>query len=384
MMRRNLGIWSALFVIVGVAALALPAAAQAPAAPAPQLASTELAAPSGFTIKVGDTAWMKFGTNLQFWADWNQDQATEGYIQNLYLRRARFNVAGKVAEGVYFYYQLENANLGKAPKNLAGGFQTLDATIEWRIDKTFNIQAGLIYLPMSREAVKASGSQYMLDTSAYATLATGSLQGSSNRDTGFGVRGFTLDDHLEYRVLAVQGMRDASSHYAFRYLFRASYNIFDTETYAPAFTAMPSSYSQSSKKIVAIGSSYDFQRDYELYSADVFWSLPIGKDAKWEGTVWYQSMDGATLTTAIPKQNTFTAETGWYFKQVKTEPFVRWERKQVSSNYKLDEQRTMVGLSYYLSGYNAMLKAAWQNLKMPNDPAKITTNEYTLALNINY
>ena len=383
-MRRNLGMWSALIAVVVVAGIAVPAAAQAPAEAAPQLASTVLAAPAGFTLKVGDTAWMKFGTNLMAWADWTQDQATEGYIQNLYLRRARFNVAGKVANGVYFYYQLENANLGKSPKNLAGGFQTLDATLEWRIDKSFNIQAGLIYLPMSREAVKASGSQYLLDTSAYATLATGSLQGSSNRDTGFGVRGFVLDDHLEYRVVAVQGMRDASSKYAFRYLFRAAYNFFDTETYTPAFTAMASSYSQSSKKILAIGSSYDSQRDYELYSADVFWSIPVGKDAKWEGTVWYQNMDGATLTTAIPKQNTFTAETGWYFKTVKTEPFVRWERKQVSSNEKLDEQRTMVGVTYYLSGYNATLKAAWQNLKMPNDPSKITTNEYTLAFNINY
>jgi len=173
---------------------------------------------------------------------------------------------------------------------------------------------------MSREAIKASGSQYMLDTSAYATLATGSLQGSSNRDTGFGVRGFVLDDHLEYRVLGVQGLRDSSSHYAFRYLARVSYNVFDTEIYTPAFTALASSYSQSNKKILALGAAYDTQRDYFLYSADVFWSLPVGKDAKWEGTVWYQNMDGATLTTAIPQQNTFTAETGWYFKTLKTSP----------------------------------------------------------------
>jgi len=44
----------------------------------------------------------------------------------------------------------------------------------------------------------------------------------------------------------------------------------------------------------------------------------------------------------------------------------------------------MAGLSYYVSGYNAMIKAAYQYLKFPNDPSKIKTNEYTLALNINY
>lgn len=405
-MRRNLVNWSAVLAVAVVVALALPAMAETaapdpadapkleaeaakPAAEAakpatPKLAPTELAAPGGATLKIGDTAWMKFGTNIQLWADWNQDQATEGYIQNLYLRRMRFNVAGKVVNGVYFYFQTENANLGKAPKALGSGFQTLDAVLEWRLDKAFNIQAGLIYLPMSREAIKGSASQYLLDTSAYATLATGSLQGSSNRDTGVGVRGFLADDHLEYRVLGVQGLRDSTSKYAFRYLARLSYNFLDPELYTVAFTAVSSSYAESNKKILAVGATYDFQRDYELYSADVFWSLPVGDQAKFEGTVWYQKMDGATLTTAIPKQNTFTAEAGWYFKPIKTEPFLRWERKQVSTNNKLDEERYMAGLTYYVWGNGLKLKGAWQSLKFPNDTTKKKTNEFTLAMNVSY
>ncbi len=396
-MRRYLVNWSAMVAVGMVAVLALPAAAQ-PAAPAPadapkpaaeaakpavevpKLADTELAAPKGMTLKIGDTAWFKFGGMLQAWADWNQDPVTEGYMENLYLRRTRFNIAGKVANGVYFYFQTENANLGKSPKSLGTGFQVLDAAAEWRIDKAFNIQAGLIYVPDSREALKSSVTNAMLDTSAYATLATAGLQGNSNRDTGVGVRGFVLDDHLEYRVLALQGIRDATSKYAYRYVGRLSYNFFDREMYTPGFTAIQTSYNGTTKKILAVGTSYDVQRDYELYSGDVFLSMPF-KTGRFEFTTWYQSINGGTLTTALPKQNTFTVEAGWYFEAVKTAAWGRYERRQYSANDLKDEKRYMAGMTYYVYGNNLNLKGAYQRL-MPN--VGTSTNEFTLAIQMSY
>ncbi len=396
-MKRNLVSWSASVAVAGLVALALPAMAETaapdsadapkatteaakPAAEAPKLAETEVAAPKGMTLKIGDTAWFKFGGMFQAWGDWNQDPVTEGYIQNLYLRRTRFNIAGKVANGVYFYWQTENANLGKSPKALGSGFQTLDATVEWRLDKTFNIQAGLIYVPDSREALKSSTSQYLLDTSAYATLATAAMQGSSNRDTGFGVRGFLVDDHLEYRVLALQGVRDASSKYGFRYLGRLSYNFFDKEMYTAGFTSIASSYNGTKSKILAIGTAYDFQRDFELYTADIFWSIPF-KTGRLEGQVWYQSIDGGALVTALPKQNTATAEAGWYFEALKTAAWGRYERRQYSTTATKDEKRYWGGLTYYVFGNNLNLKAGYQRLV----PAVGTaTNDLTLAIQMSY
>lgn len=396
-MRRNLVNRSVVLTVAVVVGLALPAMAEMgapdpadapkpaieaakPGAEAPKLAETEVAAPKGLTLKVGDTAWFKLGGRMQLWADWNQDAATEGYMQNLYLRRARFSIAGKVTNGVYFYWQTENSNLGKSPKSLGSGFQTLDAIVEWRLAKTFNIQAGLIYVPMSREAIKGSGSQYLLDTSAYATLATGSLQGSANRDTGVGVRGFVLDDHLEYRVLALQGLRDSGSKYAYRYVSRLSYNFFDKEMYTAAFSAIASSYNQTTKKILAVGTTYDFQRDYELYSGDIFWSIPF-TTGRLEGQVWYQSIDGGKLTTALPKQNTATVEAGWYFPTIKTQAFGRYERRQYSTTASKDEKRYMAGMTYYVHGNNLNLKAAYQRLA---PAAGNSTNEFTLALQLDY
>lgn len=403
-MRKNLVNWSLVLAVAVVVDLALPAMAQTPApapaqagadkpaaeaakpaAEAPKLADTELAPPKGMTLKIGDTAWVKFGGNFQVWADWNQDPVTRGYAQNLYLRRTRLNLAGKVANGLYFYYQTDNSDLGKqtsaaSPKALGTGFQTLDAVLEWRLDKAFNIQAGLIYVPMSREAIKSSASQSLLDTSAYATLATAQLQGNSNRDTGFGVRGFVLDDHLEYRLIALQGIRDSSSRNSFRYIGRLSYNFFDKEMYTPSFTSITSSYNGTTRKILAIGTSYDTQKSYKLYSGDIFASIPF-KTGRFETTIWFQSIDGGTWVTALPKQNTFTAEAGWYFEALKTSAWGRWERRQYSANDTKDEKRYWAGLTHYVYGNNLNLKAAYKRLA-PN--VGNSTNEFTLAVQMSF
>jgi Phosphate-selective porin O and P len=398
MMRRNLVNWSAVLAVAAVLALALPAMAETaapdpadapkataeatkPAAEAPKLAETELAPPKGMTLKIGDSAWFKFGGMLQGWADWNQDPVTEGYIQNLFLRRTRFNLAGKVTNGVYFYFQTENASLGKSPtKSLGSGFQTLDAVLEWRINKAFNVQAGLIYVPDSREAIKSSVTNSFLDTSAYATLATAQLQGNSNRDTGAGVRGFVLDDHLEYRVLALQGVRDAASRYSFRWVGRLSYNFFDREMYSPGFTAVTTSYNGTTKKILAVGTSYDTQKGFRLYSGDIFASIPF-KVGRLELGTWYQSIDGGSLVTTLPRQNTFTAEAGWYFEALKTAAWGRYERRQYSTTATKDEKRYWGGLTYYVYGNNLNLKAAYQRLV----PAVgNSTNDLTLAIQMSY
>src|ERR1017187_6246064 len=351
-----------------------------PAAEAPKLADTELPPPKGMTLRIGDTAWLKVGGNLQVWADRNQDPVTEGLAENLYLRGARLKVAGKVANGLYFYWQTDNSNDGKSPKRLGTGFQALDAVLEWRLDTAFNVQAGLIYVPTSREAIKSSATQSLLDTSAYATLATAQLQGNSNRDTGLAVRGFVLDEHLEYRLIALQGTRDSSSNNAYRYVGRLSYNFFDKEMYTPSFTSITSSYNGTTRKILAIGTSYDTQKSYKLYSGDIFASIPF-QTGRFETTIWFQSIDGGTWVTALPKQNTFTAEAGWYFEALKTSAWGRWERRQYKVGDTKDEKRYWAGLTYYVYGNNLNLKAAYQRLS-PN--VGNSTNEFTLALQMSY
>ncbi len=375
-----------------LAALAVPALAETtapvpdpadepakPAAAAPAAKPAEApkpAAPAGLIIKVSDSINFKFGGLLQGQADWTQDKATEGYSENLFLRRARFNVGGQIGSKIFFFWQTENGSLGKAPKALGSGFQTLDAVVEWRIDKTFNVQAGQIYVPQSRESLKSSASELAIDMGAYTYTATTALGGTGGRDTGVMFRGFFLDDALEYRVLAAQGVRDAKSFNAYRYVGRLQYNFFDKEPYA--FTAYAGSY-LGTKKILAVGASYDFQRSYESYAVDAYWSMPF-KEGSLEGIVVYQSMDGGTLVTTLPKSHTFEGELSWYFKELKTAAYGRYERRQFATGSG-DEERYAAGLNYYVKGNNCNLKGAYQRL-VPK--VGIATNQLTLQLQLAY
>ena len=62
-------------------------------------------------IKVGEDVNIKFGVLLQPWADWTKDPVTDGYSQNLFLRRGRLLVGGAVAKNVTFFIETDNPNL---------------------------------------------------------------------------------------------------------------------------------------------------------------------------------------------------------------------------------------------------------------------------------
>src|SRR5438128_1527641 len=137
-----------------------PEQTPAPATPAP----APKPAPAGpIQIKVNDNVNFRFGLLLQPQLDF-QENASQQTGENLMLRRTRFIVSGQVAKNAYFFFQTENSRLGGAigtgSKVISTGFQTIDAVAEYRFSKPFNIWAGLIYVPTSREALKGSASEY--------------------------------------------------------------------------------------------------------------------------------------------------------------------------------------------------------------------------------
>ena len=78
-------------------------------------------------IKVNDNVNIRFGGLLQSWGDSQQDAATKGYGNNLFIRRMRFLVSGQVTPNLTFFFESDNPNLGKAPKAMGTGFMTQDA-----------------------------------------------------------------------------------------------------------------------------------------------------------------------------------------------------------------------------------------------------------------
>ncbi len=312
-------------------------------------------APAGpAQIKVSENINFRFGMLLQPQADFSQ-ASTGGYSQNLFLRRVRFIVGGQLTKQIFIFYQNENSRLGLAPKNLGSGFQTIDAAAEWRLSKPFNLQVGLIYLPTSREALKASSSEFMIDVNSYAYTATGVLAGTGGRDTGFMARGYFLGDHLEYRAGAFQGLRNATSRNPLRKIARLQYDLFDTEVYN--FPSYPGAYF-GTKKILALGAAYDGQTDYRGPTADVYADLPTPFGSAL-GTATYMRLDGGKLVPALLKSNVFVVDGGVFFKGFKIGPWARYEKRDFASpNSSRSEKRALIGLNWYPMGNNFNFKVA--------------------------
>jgi len=360
-------------------------------------------------IKVNDNINFKLGMLMQPQVDFQEvrnltDDGSGGYQQNFLIRRLRFMIGGQVSKDVFFFAETENGSLGKstqavggaqAAKSLGTGFALLDAVGEWRIAKEFNIQVGAIRVPISREALKGSTSEFMLDLSAYTFLTSSALQNNSERDTGVMLRGFFFCDRLEYRAGVFSGFRAPGVKNEPRFTGRLQYNFFDTEVYS--FVSLPGGY-YGTKKILAIGGAYDTQNDYRYASADMYldWPIPLGS---FESSIQYQYINGGnTFAAALPQQSTFQIEGGVFLKGLKIGPIARYEQKTftaaiVNNVTTKDENRVAVGLNFYPfpktpNAFN--IKCWWQRvqLKPGAAPGQTTsgypTNQFTVQMQIYY
>jgi hypothetical protein len=337
------------------ATTAAPATAQTPA-PTPAPAEPKKPAAGPAQLKVSDTINIRFGVLLQPQADFSEN-TTGGTIENFWIRRTRFIAAGQVSKNAFFFFQTENNRLGGAVNGATkstAGFQTTDAVFEYRYSKPLNLWAGLIYLPTSREALKSSATEFMIDVNSYAYTATTALAGTGGRDTGFMLRGYAFNDHLEYRGGVFQGLRNATSRNAFRKIARVQYNFFDTETYnLPSYAG---SYF-GTKKIVALGGAWDQQNDYKGPTVDLFIDWPTSFGCINNNNT-FMRLDGGTFVPALSGKSTvFVSDVGFFIKDSKLGPWARYERRNFAApNSAKSEKRYLAGLNWYPYGSNFNVK----------------------------
>ncbi len=361
-------------------------------------------------IKVNDNVNFKIGLLLQPQMDFQEvrnltDTGSGGYQQNLFIRRTRLLIGGQVSKKVFFFAETENSTLGKSTqavggaqvaKALGAGFNLLDAVGEWRIAKEFNIQVGEIRVPISREGLKSSPTQLMLDFSAYAFTTSAALQNNAERDTGAMLRGYFLCDRLEYRAGVFSGFRAPGVKNSTRFTGRLQYNFFDTEVYN--FVSYAGS-NLGTKKILAIGGAYDTQNDYRYVSADMYLDFPIPLGS-FESTIQYQYINGGnTFAAALPQQSTFQIEGGIFLKGAGIAPIARYEQKvfpaanvNVSTAPK-NENRVALGLNFYpypKTPHFFNIKFWWQRVQVSPGAAtnQVTpgyaTNQFTVQMQVYY
>ena len=339
-------------------------------------------------IKVNDTVNVKFGIQMQAWADFTQDTATDGYIDNLYLRRVRFLAAGQVAPDVTFFYCLDNPNLGKAPKSLATGFMTQDALITWKIADAFRLEGGLFIVPLSRNGLTSTIAYLTLDVSPASTVFAAPTGTNGLRDTGFQARGYLLDrKQLEYRVAVTQGLRttavtgvDGGSRNSFRTTAFVNYNFFETENgYVLGGTNL------GKKKVLALSGGVDTQATYSAYSANLFTTLPTGKGGEFAGQVQWTHFDGGAWVPTILRQNYYLGELAFLIPGTKVQPFAKYEAQKFGDDYTVskDLKRWGLGFNYNVAGQNLKVTGQYQRV-VPDASTLPASNQFTVQLQLFY
>ena len=330
-------------------------------------------------IKVNDDVNFRLGVLGQFQGDWLEDPVTDDTTQNLFIRRVRVLFGGQVAKNVTFFVETDAPNLGRTlpgGKNISPSVIVQDAFAEFKLHDGFALDAGLMFIPFSRNSIQSAATLLPIDYGAYTFSIGTPTQSIVGRDTGFQAKGYFLANRLEYRLGAFQGARDARSNDAFRYAGRVQYQLLQPE--APGFFYTGTYF--GNRRVMAVGAAFDSQDDYHAYDADIFVDYPSGPGAV-TAQLAYHRLDGGRTFVTLPRQDVVFGEVGYFIRALKLTPVFQFTRRAVTDADAGDENRWSAGVNYWWAGHNANVKAAYTRID-PRTGAR--QNELTIQLQVFY
>jgi hypothetical protein len=283
-----------------------------------------------------------------------------GESQDLFLRRLRFIVAGKVTPKLSFFIETDSPNLGKGTalgNKVEERVFLQDAFVTYTFRPEIQLDAGMLLLALSHNYCQSAASLLTIDYVPYTFLPSDVTQSRVGRDYGLQARGYLFKNHLEYRAGVFQGSRATVSESnpgttnEFRYTGRVVYYPFEAETgFFYTGTTL------GAKKILAIGASLDHQMDYDARTVDVFYDQPVGKGDGLTFQAGYSYLNGETTFTALPKQNIWFTEAGYYNKRTKLGPFMQLSNRLYSSSTISDTKKYLGGVAYWAKGHRFNIK----------------------------
>ncbi len=296
---------------------------------------------------------------------------------NIFLRRIRLLANFKLSDELTVFVDTDTPNLGKGnpdgTKNNADLFLQ-DVIVTYAFSKEFQLDGGLLLTAQTYNHNQSAASLMTVDYSPYTFNESTPTTSRTGRDYGVQARGYLADDHLEYRAGVFQGLRGVNNTNAFRYAGRLAYYVFGPET-----TYFYRGTSLGKIQTLSIGASFDEQKDYKSYGADLYWDQPIAGGDGVTLQVDYQQLDGDVFIPSLPKQTTSMAELGYYFHTLKIQPYVQLARDNFDAVTRPDEKRTQGGLAFWFNGHNSNLKLAWT--KIDRDGAK-KRNQYQVQYQV--
>ena len=170
-------------------------------------------------IKVNDDVNFKLGVLGQFQVDALNTEGTDVTASNVFARRLRLLFGGSVAKNGSFFVETDTPNLGKTlagGKNITPSIIVQDAYAEFKAVDAFMLDAGLMFVPFSRNGLQSAATLLPIDYGANTFNNSVPEQSATGRDTGVQARGYVVDSRLESHR-RVPGARNPVSDNALRY-----------------------------------------------------------------------------------------------------------------------------------------------------------------------
>ncbi len=354
------------------------------------LASAEARAQLQITSQDGKSS-LHFGFLAQPQAEWLDTAVNDATVQhtsqNLFLRRIRLIFGGNVSEKWSYFIETDSPNLGKGnPDGTkdAGNVFIQDVILTWSAGDAFKVDTGELLLPLSHNTQQSAASLLAVDYGPNSFNASTPTDSRTGRDYGIQFRGYPFDKHLEYRLAVTEGHRGVNDVNPFRLTGRVVYYPFDADT---GFFYLGTGL--GAKKILAIGASYDMQREYKSYAVDAFWDWGFaGGSGVTVQTDWLH-YDGGTFLTSLPKQNTILVEAGYYIKAAAFGPFVQYAKQDFDEETinvgsptasHRNNDKALFGLAYWGNGHKYNVKLGVARLSYHNEPGIDLANRTQVVL----
>ena len=370
-----------------------------------------LARPATSSIKVGILAQM-YGQALQEQTSAAEDTSrsyTHHWQRQLFVRRLRALFGGEISNSTSFFVESDAPNIGKVETNgtkpTKVSMYVQDAYIQETFMPELSLIAGLQLVGITRNSLQSAASLMALDYGSYQFLTSTPFDNTAGRDVGLNLRGFLLDERLEYRAGLFSG-KNLNLYSPLRTVVRLNYMFEDREK---GFFYTGTTLGKG--ELFTVGGGLDLQGSYRSYSLDAFGDLPLFQAGSItaSGSWTYlngggSDADSTFFTGAIPRQIVIFTEVGYFFKDYSFQPYLKFESDDVNAvvlrqvnaipstldleNKLRSKQRFGVGINYYFNGHNASAKilyefvSRWRNALAAGQLESITTGEATIQFQV--
>ena len=331
----------------------------------------------------GGKSSIRIGVLLQPQGEWvGIGQSTKDTSQNVFVRRARIVIGATINEKLSFFLETDNPNLGKQVVSTNADLKQEDMFIQdvivtWASGTAFQIDMGKMLLPLSHNHQQGAGTLLPVDYGTYTFNATAHTDSHVGRDYGFQARGYPLNKHLEYRLGVFQGVRGSNATNPLRTIARVVWYPFEAET---GFFYTGTNF--GTKKILALGGSYDTQGVYKTYALDAYWDWPVANGDGVTAQVDYMHLqpDRAFHTAALDKQKTWLLEGGYYFHITKLEPFAQYSLTDFVNTDLADKDQLLLGIAWWGNGHKFNVKFSAGRQHVDNAPSLAGSNHAVVVV----